>query len=412
MKKTGIAAGLLAAALLAGCTPTESKSTGEHDIVQEVLGVPGDTTILTINGVDVPAEKYLFWLVNAIETEKYYYGNPLESDEDWIQQIDGMTTRDVLKGDALDRTLLFQVVENEANKRGLAVAEDDEASLQNQMVELEEQAGGAEYLQNRLDTVCVSREGFLSLNRVQYLDGELYDYMSEAGELDMSEEEIDAYLEKNGMYGAKHILLSTRRLNEEGTAYEDFSDEEKAEVLKKAQGLCEQLKNAEDKEALFEELMNEYSEDGRDENGDLYSPEGYTAAVSQSADSSMWGVFDGPMVTEFEEGAKALEIGEISEPVETSYGYHIILRVPVDRERVLEGNSGENRFNSMIQDWMTTASVVTTDLYDELDPKVFYETLQKVNEGKLTEAPTESEEPAEESEAPAESAEPEATAAN
>ena len=33
------------------------------------------------------------------------------------------------------------------------------------------------------------------------------------------------------------------------------------------------------------------------------------------------------MVTEFYEGTKALNVNEISEPIESSYGYHIIKRI-------------------------------------------------------------------------------------
>ena len=55
---------------------------------------------------------------------------------------------------------------------------------------------------------------------------------------------------------------------------------------------------------------------------------------------------------------------------------------------------------------MDNAVVSTTSLYDELDPKTFYDKLQQVNEGKLMEAPSESETPPE-STAPAESGTPE-----
>ena len=98
MKKTGIAAGLLAAALLAGCAAQDPApaAAGEHDIVREVLGVPGNTAILTIDDTEVEAERYLFWLVNAIETWKYR-GYALETDEDWIQQVSGVSIRDAIK---------------------------------------------------------------------------------------------------------------------------------------------------------------------------------------------------------------------------------------------------------------------------------------------------------------------------
>lgn len=40
------------------------------------------------------------------------------------------------------------------------------------------------------------------------------------------------------------------------------------------------------------------------------------------------------MVPQFESAAKAQAVGEISEPVETAYGYHIILRQDfTDEER-------------------------------------------------------------------------------
>lgn len=376
MKKTGIAAGLLAAAMLAGCSAQGPAPTGAngHDIVQEVLGVPGSTTILTIDGVDVEAERYLFWLVNSIETQKYY-GIPLETDEDWIQQYSGLTVRDAIKMDALETLKLYQVVEAQATARGVSVSPEEEEALNTQIEELITASGGEEYFQNRLDGVCVGKENFLAFNRVQYLDQGLMKLMEDSGELDVSEEEIDSFIEENGVYAAKHILLSTRRTNADGTGYEDFSDEEKAEVLQKAQDLRKQLSDGGDSKELFDELMNEYSEDGRNEDGSLAMPEGYTF------------VTQGRMVPEFEEGALALEEGQIGEPVQTDYGYHIILRIPVDREQAREQLGGDNKMNALIQGWMNDAVVKTTDLYDELDPKVFYETLQKVNEGKLMEAP-------------------------
>lgn len=378
MKKTGIAACLLAAVLFSGCTPKTpgAPATGEHDIVQEVLGIPSSTTLLTIDGVDVPAGRYLFWLVNSIETEKYYGG--LETDEDWIQQVNGMTMRDALKADALQTLTLYQVVENHAAQEGVTASQEDQDELDAQLQDLEEQAGGAEYFQNRMDSVCISREDFRTINLVPYLDEALSQKLEERGELEVSQEELDDIIEENGLYGAKHILISTRRTNADGTGYEDFSDEEKAEALQKAQDLREQLRNAGDSEELFDELMNEYSEDGRNEDGTLAMPNGYTL------------VYAGQMVPEFEEGAMALKEGEISDPIESQFGYHIILRLPLNREELQEQFNGEYKLNTILQGWIEDANVTTTSIYDELDPKVFYDTLQQVNEGKLMEAPTES----------------------
>ncbi len=377
MKKTGIAAGLLAAALLAGCAAQDPApaATGEHDIAREVLGVPGNTAILTIDDTEVEAERYLFWLVNAIETWKYR-GYALETDEDWIQQVSGVSIRDAIKGDALDATVIYQVVENQAALRGAVISQTDAEEMDAQLQEMIGQLGGEEYFQNWLDQGCISREGFLALNRVPYLDEALMEMMEQAGELEVTAEEVDDFIEEYGIYGAKHILLSTRRSNADGSGYEEFSDEEKAQVLQKAQDLRRQLSDAGDSEELFDELMNEYSEDGRNEDGTLSSPNGYTLAYA------------GQMVPEFEAGALALEVGQISDPIQTDYGYHIILRIPEDREEIEENLNSDYKMGVTIQEWINNANIKTTDLYDELDPKVFYENLQKVNEGKLTQAPT------------------------
>lgn len=376
MKKTGTAACLLAAALLAGCTPKASDPTpaAGHDIVQEVLGVPGNTTILTIDGAEVEAERYLFWLVNSIETQKYH-GTALETDEDWIQQVNGLTIRDAIKIDALETLKLYEVVEAQAAARGVTLTQEEQDEVDALMEDLVTQAGGEEYFQNRLDGLCVGKENFVRFYQVQYLDQGLMELMETSGELDVTEEEIDDYIEEKGVYAAKHILLSTRRINADGSGYEDFSDEEKAQVLQKAQELREQLRDAGDSETLFDELMNEYSEDGRNDDGTLAAPDGYTFVTK------------GRMVPEFEAGALALEEGQVSEPIQTDYGYHIILRIPVDRAQAKAQLGGNYKMGTLIQGWLDNSQVTTTALYDELDPKVFYEKLQQVNEGKLMEAP-------------------------
>lgn len=89
-----------------------------------------------------------------------------------------------------------------------------------------------------------------------------------------------------------HILIST----------ENRSDTD-AKTL--AESLYEKLG---DDPLIFNELVMEYSDD-----------------PSASSNKGMFkNVKKGDMVESFEESAFALQVGEISEPVETNYGYHII----------------------------------------------------------------------------------------
>ncbi len=86
--------------------------------------------------------------------------------------------------------------------------------------------------------------------------------------------------------------------------------------------------------ASFEDLVKEYSTDSgsKDSGGDLgWFPRGY-------------------MVAEFEEAAFSTAVGEISDIVQTSYGYHII-RVLGHEVRALEGSMLEEAQSAAFSEW-------------------------------------------------------------
>ncbi|NPA48759.1 MAG: hypothetical protein GXO20_02155 [Thermodesulfobacteria bacterium] len=123
-----------------------------------------------------------------------------------------------------------------------------------------------------------------------------------AGVDKVDEKELKAYYEKNKekfqepkAIRARHILIKVPQ---------NASPEEEKKALKKAQELRARLLKGED----FAELAKKYSEDPgtKDRGGDL-------------------GFFTrGQMVKEFEEAAFSLKPGEISPPVRTAFGYHLI----------------------------------------------------------------------------------------
>jgi len=359
-------AAALAAAVLAGCTPAAdpvqaSPAQGEDDLAYLTADLRSDSELVSADGQPITAQRYLFWLANAVYTRKNQ--GQLLDDSAWEEELDGMPAAQALKADALEAALLYRVIETKAGEMGITVTREQRAQLEEQMEQAAEQVGGEEAFQAGLDRQCVSKEELLAINEVYFLNQGILNQLTQEGALAVTDADLDAYIEEQGVYGAKHILISTRHENADGS-FTDFTEEETAQALDQAGQLREQLRQAGDTQEKFDELMNAYSADGRDENGDLYAPQGYPC------------VEKGRMVPEFEAGALALEPGQISEPVKSQFGYHIILRIPVDRQLVRESCNENYKFHQLVGQWMEQAQVVTTKAYDELDPKSFYDRLQ------------------------------------
>jgi len=132
----------------------------------------------------------------------------------------------------------------------------------------------------------------------------LYDYFFGANGISDKKQEIYdkslSQLKKQDYIRAKHILI----------AFPENSDKNaKAKTLEKANEVLAKVNAGED----FDALIAQYGEDP----GMVANPDGYVFTK-------------GEMVPEFEEAAYALEIGEHSELVETTYGYHIILKLDLE----------------------------------------------------------------------------------
>jgi parvulin-like peptidyl-prolyl isomerase len=183
-----------------------------------------------------------------------------------------------------------KALEKRAEKSGVSVTD---AMVDSVLQFQYQQAGGEEkflaYIQRDSISIEKIKNDIKEALKIKtYLDKEL------KKQIQISEDEIRQTYNEDTVATVRHILLLTAKK----------SDKEKAEILKKMKKLLKRAKRGED----FEKLAKKYSEDpGSKERGGLYE-----------------NIQKGQMVKAFENASFKTPVGEISDIVETQYGYHIV----------------------------------------------------------------------------------------
>ena len=244
--------------------------------------------------------------VTAGEVILYIYSN-LGSQTNQLKQSNAQNLKQYIERNAqliADRKLLMK----EADTVGITVPPEQVEIAFNQRAE---NSGGAENFKKILidsginvETVKDHIEMELIIQR--YLDEVI------GKNITVIEEEIEDLYNQPQTVTVRHILLLTQ----------NKTKEEKESVLEQMQRILIRARQGED----FGELAKEFSEDpGSKENGGLYEDFGR-----------------GVMVKPFEDAAFSIPIGEISDIVETQYGYHILKVIDRKKEtRPLEDVSSE-----------------------------------------------------------------------
>ena len=366
MLKKRILSFLGAAALTAALTfavvslsPSNGFTSGsmQEGMSYEVCGVSPDAIVASLDGNGASADLITYWIgYNATYLNSYmqYYGGGA-LDWDYVMS-DGTAMPDYIKNDVLTTVKQELVIENLAEKYGVELTDEQLSAMESDEQGFIEQYGGEEGFDAELAKLGLRRETYERITRTNYLYQDLYKlYLTEGSALYASNEDLAAYAAAQGYITADHILLTTV----DTATGEALSDEAIAEKKALAEELAEKLKNytGDDLASYFAELADEYSEDP----GRASNPTGYTFTT-------------GSMVQEFEDAAYALDEGAVSDIVESRFGYHILLRLPLDKDTAAE-SVREDYFSNFIDEQMDKAKTATSAEYDKLDAKALYEAI-------------------------------------
>ena len=208
--KQFLCAGMTGALLVAGltaCAPG-APEVDPSDVAYQTAGVTRDTVLFTVDGTEVTADEYLFWLLQSVASAKQ--SGYLADDDAWEEELNGVPTAEYLKEDARNTSVLYTTVSNHAAAAGLTVTEEEQAEADAELETLTQRVDSyyGMTLQEYLDQQCISEAAFRKLNQVPYLARSLQTQMEEAGELTAQDADLDAMVEEAGYYKAKHILLA------------------------------------------------------------------------------------------------------------------------------------------------------------------------------------------------------------
>ena len=299
---------------------------------------PADMVVATINGVEITWMEYYYWLnyyTQYVVSLASQYGIVIS---DWeghdLSETD--TNAEVILMNAKLVITEDHVVRSEAEKLGIEFDDADRAEIaslveQNADSVLGDGDGSASeeemsaFLAYLTEGMHIDRDFFESLVSSSLLSQKLFEaqYGEKGGNL--TDEETLTFAEDNNLMAAKHILLATI----DTTTREPLSDEEIAEKHQRAEDLYAELSALVDDPAALEARFDELTAEYTDDTGYAAYPDGYVFG-------------EGEMVQQFEDAVKAMEIGDLSEVVESDYGYHIILRIPVDPDGIIGTDANGN----------------------------------------------------------------------
>lgn len=255
-----------------------------------------------------------------------------------------------------------------AQKNNIEISDEDNSQVDSYIEQLIEQKGGQEEFEKFLTDSYLDEELLRSIINTELLKNKSFaELCTDTIDESITVDKILEFLnnkEESQAVNVKHILIFTpegeKLINpnfdtstddQTSSDQENTNPEQTAEYSRAiAEEISEKVKAGED----FDTLINDYI---RDENPKIISESFYLVDGMIAPQYSQ-------IMESFKSAAYSLEIDEISDIVETSYGYHIIKRYTFDEE-FYETNKVD--INTLYNSYVCNKEF--TNLLDSLEPE-------------------------------------------
>ena len=298
-----------------------------------------DDGIATINGESVDEACFNFYFTELKNAMQNQHGENAWQDA----TLDGKPALEYVRERALQSAVEDKIIMIKAKEDGILLTEEDKKSI--------------DYTKQQWINQYGSENAFLEAIKTNYgLTGEQFDYMLEAvyyrirvidKYVSLDESDVKEYYGKN-IAKVKHILIATVDLSTGMPLTE--------EEVNKAKQKVQEIQSKIEDEVDFDTLVAEYTQDQ-----DVYYYVGKGYALASDGSQS------GGMVPEFETASFELDVDEISAPVESAYGYHIIKRYENDAEmyEISKGTLSDiiksTKFVGIIDGWKKSMDIVLNE---------------------------------------------------
>lgn len=282
-----------------------------------------DSVYARVGDIEITWNQYCNWLSAYVtNTESNMalsaaYGQPFG----WTSEYDGSTYAELLVSAVDSQIQYFAAVETLAQANGVSVSDEEVETTAWETIRsvLGDDATEEERAALLADNF-LPEDLFLEQIRTSLLVDKLCVTLYGAAGEKLSDEELLRFVEEQGYLRCNHILFRTVDDDRQ-----PLSDEMVATQKAAAEALAAELQAIEDQNELLAVFAQRKADLDQDP-GKVAYPDGYV-------------FLPGQMVEVFEDTTKALQPYEVSEPVLSEHGYHVILRLPISAETPMSDGS-------------------------------------------------------------------------